>query len=75
MAKSKPKIAKGIVIKMKTTKQRKIWITTGIVLAVLVLAGAVFTVNLLKKPEIRLLLAGKIFWKKPPRIPLFSYTV
>lgn len=61
MAKSKPKIAKGIVIKMKTTKQRKIWITTGIVLAVLVLAGAVFTVNLLKKPEIRLLLAGKNF--------------
>lgn len=61
MVKSKPKIAKGIVIKMKTTKQRKIWITTGIVLAVLVLAGAVFTVNLLKKPEIRLLLAGKNF--------------
>ena len=61
MVKSKPKIAKGIVIKMKTTKQRKIWITIGIVLAVLVLAGAVFTVNLLKKPEIRLLLAGKNF--------------
>lgn len=61
MVKSKPKIAKGIVIKMKTTKQRKIWITTGIVLAVLVLAGAVFTVNLFKKPEIRLLLAGKNF--------------
>ncbi len=55
------KIAKGIDIKMKTTKQRKIWITIGIVLAVLVLAGAVFTVNLLKKPEIRLLLAGKNF--------------
>lgn len=61
MAKLVPKIAKGIDIKMKTTKQRKIWITIGIVLAVLVLAGAVFTVNLLKKPEIRLLLAGKNF--------------
>ena len=61
MVKLVPKIAKGIDIKMKTTKQRKIWITTGIVLAVLVLAGAVFTVNLLKKPEIRLLLAGKNF--------------
>lgn len=61
MVKLVPKIAKGIDIKMKTTKQRKIWITIGIVLAVLVLAGAVFTVNLLKKPEIRLLLAGKNF--------------
>lgn len=61
MVKLVPKIAKGIDIKMKTTKQHKIWITIGIVLAVLVLAGAVFTVNLLKKPEIRLLLAGKNF--------------
>lgn len=61
MVKLVPKIAKGIDIKMKTTKQRKIWITIGIVLAVLVLAGTVFTVNLLKKPEIRLLLAGKNF--------------
>ncbi len=46
---------------MKTMKQRKIWITVGIVLAVLVLAGAICIVNLLKKPEIRLLLAGKNF--------------
>ena len=50
-----------MVVKMKATKQRKIWITIGIVLAVLILAGVICTVNLLKKPEIRLLLAGKNF--------------
>ena len=50
-----------MVVKMKATKQRKIWITIGIALAVLILAGVICTVNLLKKPEIRLLLAGKNF--------------
>lgn len=50
-----------MVVKMKATKQRKIWITIGIVLVVLILAGVICTVNLLKKPEIRLLLAGKNF--------------
>lgn len=50
-----------MVVKMKTMKQRKIWITVGIVLAVLVLAGTICIVNLLKKPEIRCLLAGKNF--------------
>lgn len=58
---------------MKMTKQRKIWTAVGIFLAVLVIAGTVCTVNLLKKPEIRLLLAGKNFIENTSQDPAFLF--
>lgn len=58
---------------MKMTKQRKIWTAVGIFLAVLVIAGIVCTVNLLKKPEIRLLLAEKNFIENTSQDPAFLF--